>query len=75
MWQPALANFLSKYTPVKTIAESDDQFTTREIKRLLEDHTGANVDLNELYVALLEAGFEYVSQGHEILWLLKFSIC
>lgn len=71
MWQPSLSVFLDNYSPVTTTAESTDQFTTREIQRMLEEHTGMQVDLNELYVALLDANFHYVGQGIEMAWLFK----
>lgn len=71
MWQPALAVFLKDYAPVDTAGDSTDQFTTREIQRMLEEHTGTPVDLNELYVELLDANFNYAGQGSEMMWLFK----
>ena len=71
MWELALNNILANYIPVRTVEESDEQYSTRELQQLLEDHTGASVKLEELYNALLEANFDYTLQGQNMLWLFK----
>lgn len=71
MWQPSLDQFLSDYLPVEKVTDSDKQFNTRDIQRMLQDHTGTDVDLNELYVALLDRGYTYASVGLEMEWLFR----
>ena len=71
MWQPALAVFLRSFIAVKTIEESTDQYSTLQIKQMLQEHTGSEIDVNELYIALLDADCNYLNHGLEMLWLFK----
>lgn len=59
MWQQALDQFLSYYDPCDDIEESTQQFTTPQLLRMLDQHCGGYIDIEEFVQYLQDKKFTY----------------
>lgn len=60
--------FFAAYAPASP-ENVTDFFTTKEIKRLIQEHTGDHCSTGELYKKLKEAGFKDVLHDDELVWM------
>lgn len=71
MWQESLAVFLESYTACTTLKESTHQFSTDEIRSMLEQHTANPVNADDLVKTLKDRGFKYARTGDLAMeWLM-----
>ena len=67
----ALTVFTMKYSPA-TIKTVTDQFSSKEILRLLHSHLGKEIiSLAQLHDLLLELKYEFILNDNEFVWLCK----
>lgn len=48
-----------------------DQFTSREIKKMVEDHLGLEIALSEIHNTMRDLKFNYIMQDNEFVWLVQ----
>lgn len=48
-----------------------DQFTSREIKKMVEDHLGVDIALAEIHNTMRDLKFIYIMQDNEFVWLVQ----
>lgn len=66
----ALSIFCQKYEPA-SITTVTDYFTSREIKALVDDHTGTDISLLELHKLMIQLKFTYLMSDDEFRWLSR----
>ena len=72
MWQQSLAIFLESYKPAYSLESSSHQFSTTEISAMLRQHTGEEIQVNDLTKTLIDRGFVYTKTGDLVLeWLMQ----
>lgn len=72
LWQDALATLLEDFTPVSCVKEADERFSTDEIIKSLEDHTGEQINRNDVFEIMTAWNYTYKNTGDMTLeWLLK----
>lgn len=67
--EETLAIFCNKYSPA-TAENATDKFSSQEIKRIIDHHTGDQVILKDLHDLMIKMGYQYELLDEEFVWLV-----
>lgn len=65
-----LSIFSTKYGPA-THKTATDYFTSKEILKMVKDHIGDSITLEELHDTLRSMDYDYIMSGLEFKWLCR----
>jgi uncharacterized membrane protein YkoI len=66
----ALSVFCNRYDPAEDNTATD-YFSSKEIKNIVESHTGVHVDMKELYELLDKMHYKYKLVDNDFMWMVR----
>lgn len=66
----ALSSFCTQYDPAIE-ATATDYFSSKEIHKIVAEHTGTKIPVETLYSLLHDMGYTYKLEDNEYKWMVK----
>jgi len=67
-----LSEFVSEYSPARDKKDADTFYSTKEIIKAIEGHTGVSLNSPDIFELMKKMGYKYEAMdGLDFNWLLK----